>query len=90
MSKPRIVTRAQHVINAHLAQLATGELYSYEYRLDPIDPCAIQVRRNMPGSTWREWGEFDSWRSAELALELLRMAQVRDAAEREQSERNPV
>lgn len=68
------------VIRAYLAQRATGERYSYVYRLDEIDNRAIEVRRNVHGARWFGWGEFNSPQSAAMALESLRMAAEREAA----------
>jgi hypothetical protein len=83
MSERYTLTAVERVINAHFVQVATGTVYEYEYRLDPIDPCAIQVRRNVQGAKWFGWGELDSVESAVVALDALQMAQAREAAERE-------
>jgi hypothetical protein len=77
------LTRVERVINAHFVQLATGTVYEYDYRLDPIDPCAIQVRRNVSHAQWGPWGELSSAESAAIALESLQLAQAREQAERE-------
>lgn len=66
-------------IRAYLAQRATGERYTYQYRLDPIDPCALEVHR-APDGRWHPYGEFNSEQSAAIALESLRMAAEREAA----------
>lgn len=67
------------VIRAYLAQRATGKRYTYQYRLDEIDNCAIEVSCGTDGR-WHPYGEFYSEQSAAIALESLRMAAEREAA----------
>lgn len=80
--KARLSPHARRVVRDYLVQRRTGVVYSYEYRLDPIDPQSIQVRRDTQGANWFLYGDFGGWLSAAIALDALRMAQAREQAER--------